>query len=158
MPKKTFKQKMINIGELRFNCAESTLIGVNDLYKLPGFGPSVLRIASNFGGGVAGFGNICGAISAGMMALALVYGTDGTEQKGEFDEKRKKLRSISQSLLSDFEQEFGSLNCTNLLGVDRRTEEGLKLYAEKKSRGEFLCDRYVDWTVSKVLDLLSGKS
>jgi len=149
---------MIVRGGLRFNCAESTLIGVDDKRRLPGFGPSVLRVASNFGGGVAGFGNVCGALSGAMMVLGLVYGTDGTEGVETFEEKRRRLRSISQRLLLEFEQEFGSLNCTALLGVDRRTEEGRRLYEEKSARGEFLCDRYVDWTVSRLLEMLDEEA
>ena len=145
---------MITRKELKFNCVESTLIRVDEEHPISGFGPPIMRIASNFGGGVAGLGNICGALSAGMMALGLIHGTNGNDSKEEFEEKRNKLRDISQGLLLDFEREFGSMNCVYLLGIDRRTEEGKKLYDEKKSRGELRCDEYVEWTASKVLNIL----
>ena len=81
-------------------------------------------MASGFGGGVSGRGSICGAISGAIMALNLKYGTDGTEDFEEFNEKRLVLRKITQRFMRDFENEFGTVQCSDLLGNDPWTEDG----------------------------------
>ena len=145
---------MITRGENRFNCCESVLIRVENGHPLPGFGPEAIRIASGFGGGVAGWGSVCGAASGAVMALALLHGTDGGEPPGVFQGKRDLLRRVSQEFLKSFEREFGSVNCVDLLGVDRRTEEGKRRYDELKAQGVFRCSEYVDWATDFVLKML----
>jgi C_GCAxxG_C_C family probable redox protein len=145
---------MIYRGGNKFNCCESVLIRVDDRHPLPGFGPEALKIASGFGGGVAGWGSVCGAASGGVMALALLNGTDGGESPEVFQERRDELRSVSQDFLKSFEREFGSMNCVDLLGVDRRTEEGKRRYDELKAQGVFRCSEYVDWAAERVLKML----
>jgi C_GCAxxG_C_C family probable redox protein len=146
---------MISKGELSFNCCESVLIRVDKPHPLPGFSRHVLRIASNFGGGVGGWGSICGAVSGANMALGLLYGTDGTESFDEFMEKRDKQKSLAKEFMRSFEDKFGSVNCLKLLGVDFRTEEGNKIYEEMKARGETHCGEYVEWAAKKTLDIIS---
>ena len=70
---------MISLDENRLNCCESTLVRVNDALTLPEFGKCVIRQASNFGGGVAGWGSACGAVTGAAMAIGLMLGTDGDE-------------------------------------------------------------------------------
>jgi C_GCAxxG_C_C family probable redox protein len=91
---------MISRGEVRFNCCESTLMRIDEAHRLPGFDVNVMRIASNFGGGVAGWGGVCGAVSGAAIALGLVYGTSGYEAEKEFSEKRRRMRALTQELMS----------------------------------------------------------
>ncbi len=60
-----------------FNCCESTLMIVNREHSLPGFDSNILKAASPMGGGVGCWGSVCGAATGIVMALGLVYGTDG---------------------------------------------------------------------------------
>jgi len=145
---------MISKDDLRFNCAESAIIRVNDGYPLPGFGPAVMRIASGFGGGVGGWGSVCGAVSGAIMVLCLINGTEGTETADDFKRKRDHQRELSQKFLAAFEEKFGTVNCMDLLGVDRRTEEGRIKYDEMKARGETHCGEYVEWASSYMLEIL----
>lgn len=145
---------MISKDDLRFNCAESIIIRVNEGRPLLGLGPAVMRIASGFGGGVGGWGSVCGAVSGAVMALGLIHGTEGTETVDEFSRKRDHQREMSQRFLAAFEEEFGTVNCMDLLGVDRRTEEGKIKYDEMKARGETHCGEYVEWASSQMLKIL----
>jgi len=138
----------------RFNCCESALILVDEGYPLPGFEASIMKAASSLGGGVGGWGSACGAATGAVIALSLVHGTDGEETIEEFQKRRGQLREISQVLLKEFEDAFGSLNCMDLLGVDRRTEEGKARYAELKAQGLVKCDDYVDWAAKRAIELL----
>lgn len=147
---------MISRGELRFNCCESVLMRIDRENPLPGFDIDFMRIASAFGGGVGGWGSVCGAVAGVAMAFGLIYGTEGNETYDVYQDKRKRLRDITQKFMPAFEREFGSVNCMDLLGVDRRTEEGRKRYDELKAQGVFRCEEYVEWSAEKALGLLSS--
>jgi len=147
---------MIGRNGKSFNCCESVLIMVDEEYPLKGFEPNIMKAASSFGGGVGGWGSACGAVTGAVIALALVHGTDGEETLEQFKDNRGRLREASQYFLKDFEDAFGSVNCVDLLGVDRRTEEGKARYAELKTQGLFKCDDYVDWAAKRGLETLGG--
>jgi C_GCAxxG_C_C family probable redox protein len=112
-----------------------------------------MRVASAYGGGVMGWGSVCGAAAGACMALGLIYGTTGDESPGEYQEKRALMREIGQKVLRSFEDEFGSVNCMDLLGVDRRTDEGKRRYEELKAEGVFRCGEYVEWSADKILEI-----
>jgi len=114
-----------------------------------------MRIASAFGGGVGGWGSVCGAVSGAVMALGLIHGTDGPETADDFKRKRDHQRELSQRFLASFEEKFGTVNCMDLLGVDRRTEEGKNKCDEMRARGETHCGEYVEWASSHMLKILN---
>jgi len=138
----------------RFNCCESVLIVVDDERPLPGFNHNIMKVASNFGGGVGGWGSVCGAAAGTAIAFGLIFGTSGEEPLEEYKERRAAMRGVTQEFMKAFEGEFGSVNCMDLLGIDRRTEEGKKKYDELKAQGVFRCDEYVDWAAEKTLEML----
>lgn len=138
----------------RFNCCESALMMIHEGHPLPGFESKIMKAASSLGGGVGGWGSACGAATGAVIALGLVYGTDGEEALNEFLDKRGHLREVSQVFLKEFEDAFGSVNCMDLLGVDRRTEEGKARYDEMKAKGLVMCDDYVDWAAKRGLKIL----
>jgi C_GCAxxG_C_C family probable redox protein len=146
---------MITRGDLKLNCAESTLLKVNEVFPLRGFDSDIMRVASAFGGGVGGWGSACGALSGAVMALGLVHGTEGSEETTSFKDMRDALRDMAQELLSSFEKEFGCVNCMDLLEIDRRTEEGKKLFDQLKEEGKLHCDEYVQWATDKTLKILT---
>ncbi len=61
--------------------------------------------------------------------------------------------------MKEFEEAFGSVNCNDLLGLDRRTEEFRTLYnevkkAQNRTSGWDRCDGYIDWAAKRVLETL----
>ena len=72
-------------------------MAVNDKHSLPGYSNATVRVASNLGGGVAGWGDICGAIIGGTMAIGLLIGTNGDEPIPKFDEMRLRERKIRRN-------------------------------------------------------------
>jgi C_GCAxxG_C_C family probable redox protein len=145
---------MIEKDGLRFNCCESVIIRINEKHPLPGFGSDVMRIASNFGGGVAGWGSACGAVTGAVMAFGLIMGTEGDENPDDFKVKRDRMRALTQVFMKAFEEKWGNVGCYGLLGVNTRTPEGKARYDEMKARGETHCDEYVKWAADKVLTIL----
>jgi len=147
---------MIYRGELRFNCCESTLIMINEKRLLPGFGKDVLRLASNFGGGVAGWGDMCGAAAGAAMAIGLIYGTEGTETLKVYDEMRAREKNVTVKFLQAFRGKWGYTSCRGLLGCEGCSpEERFKRYNELKDKGQTHCDEYVEWSEKKALEMIA---
>ena len=140
--------------EKHFSCCERVLMSTEEVLSLPEFQRCV-KMASGFGGGVSGRGSICGAVSGAVMALDLRYGTDGTEDYEEFNEKRLILRKIAQEFMRDFEKELGAVNCCDLLGNDPWTEDGKTRIQELRKAGKTHCTEYVDWASKRVCELLN---
>lgn len=145
---------MISQGENNFNCCESVLKRVDAEKPLPGFTPEVMRIASNFGGGVGGWGTVCGAVSGACMSLGLVYGTEGNEPATDYSNKREVQRDATRRFLKAFEEKWGHVNCFDLLGVDFNTPEGKIKYDALKDAGEIHCSEYVVWAAEKIIEML----
>ena len=138
-----------------FDCCESTLMIVNREHPLPGFESNIMKAASPFGGGVGRWGSACGAATGIVMALGLVYGTEGEESPEEFREKREHVNELSKSLMREFEEAFGSVNCSDLFfNLFPWTEDSEARYNEMKAKGLVKCDDYIDWAAKRVLETL----
>jgi C_GCAxxG_C_C family probable redox protein len=149
---------MIEKDGKRFNCCESVTIKVHEKHPLNGFGVGVMRAISNMGGGGAGWGSICGAVSGGVMAFGLAMGTEGNESPDEFTAIRDKMRTHTQEFLKAFEDKWGYINCFELLGADTRTLEGKAKHEANKAKGIYYCEDFVQWVADKVLEVFEEKS
>ena len=75
---------------------------------------TALKLASGFGGGMAGMRNVCGAVNGMFMAYGLLCGpADPTDRAA----KAKSYETLRQ-LAGEFEVRNGSLICRQLLGLD----------------------------------------
>ena len=130
------------------------MMRVNHVNSLPGFDDSCMRIASVFGGGIAGSGEICGAVSGGVMCLALLKGTNGDEAIGIFKKKRKEARSVISTFLDEFAADWGTVQCRFLLAMDKG---GIPPKGKlRKDPPRNLCAEYVDWVVDEILRIIHG--
>ncbi|MBN1683035.1 C_GCAxxG_C_C family protein [Candidatus Bathyarchaeota archaeon] len=150
---------MIYEGRLRRNCCESTLIKINYKHQLPGFNKDILKIASNFGGGIAGWGDMCGAASAAAMAIALIYGTDGSEPQQIYEDMRLKEKKLTQEFLLSFREHWGYITCRGLLSCEGCTpDERFKRFTELNEQGLTHCGDYVDWAVKKTIEIINNQN
>jgi len=138
-----------------FNCAESVMIRVNRESPLPGFNSSCMRITSVLGGGIAGYGEVCGAISGAVVSLGLMLGTNGDETVNDFKLKRTHARSVVKEFLQEFTECWGSVQCRHLIAMDegKRTQVGTLRPEGPPSN---LCDEYVDWSTNKMHEIGSS--
>ena len=75
---------------------------------------TALKIASGFGGGMAGMRDVCGAVSGMLMALGLKYGyADPKDRAG-----KTAQYELVRALADEFKKENGSIICRELLGLD----------------------------------------
>lgn len=109
-----------------YNCAQSILYA---------FGPSLgldaetaLKVATGLGGGVGGSGEVCGAVTGGVLALGLKYGRGGRDEKPVAQMAYQKTLELMRA----FEGVHGSCTCRTLLGgCDLMTAEGKKRFQEQ---------------------------
>ena len=109
-----------------YNCAQSILYA---------FGPDLgldaeraLKVATGLGGGLGGRGEVCGAVSGGILALGLRFGRGGQQEKAVAQRAYQK----TGELMAAFERVHGSCACRTLLGgCDLRTPEGMQRFREE---------------------------
>lgn len=77
-----------------------------------------LKISSAFGGGINGMGRTCGAVTGALMAMGL----EGGRTRADDHSTKDQLKIKADHLLEQFKQNFGSLNCHELL--DKARAEG----------------------------------
>ena len=106
-------------------------------------------IASGFCGGMSRTAGLCGALAGGIMALGVVFGRNSSE------DSPKKIYALTERLVRDFEKQFGSRNCSDLLGCDISTREGEAVF-EAKKLGKTRCLDFTVKTTELVMQVLEN--
>jgi C_GCAxxG_C_C family probable redox protein len=146
--------ELTDIAEARFrdgySCSQSVFSALAERW---GIGPEVsLRVAAGFGGGMARSAATCGCVTGAVMAIGLA-------QRGIAPEvnraEKEKTYEVCRRLMRAFEQRHGSVLCSELLGCNIGTPEGL---AKARQEGLFQsrCTKLVRDAVQMVQDTLSG--
>lgn len=81
----------------------------------------VTKIASSFGGGIAGRREMCGAVSGMLIAIGLA--------KGDYDKSSQEMKQAHYALcrkaMEKFEEKLGTLNCTVRLEMNKQGGSGV---------------------------------
>ncbi len=131
-----------------YSCSQAVLSARCGRYGLDQ--KSALTIAAGFGGGMGRTGGCCGAVTG---AIAIIGLHSGSEKPGDTAAKENTYR-IVREFIAAFEDEFGSVNCKELLGCDIGTTPG---YSKARKLGMFedVCPRFVDGAL-EILDRVMG--
>lgn len=97
-----------------FNCAEKILYGGNEAYKL-GLNNETLKMSAGFGGGM-GIGSVCGALSASIMILGILFVQNNAHES-------TRIKDLTKELLSKYEEAMGEIDCAPLVKAHRTKEE-----------------------------------
>jgi C_GCAxxG_C_C family probable redox protein len=103
------------------------------------------RVAAAFAGGM-GMGTECGAVTGALMVIGLKYG----KIEAEDSSADKKTFDKVAEFVKHFKAMHGHLGCSELLGVDMSTPQGIK---EASSKGLFTshCPKFV-YSAGLILD------
>ncbi|HQH40920.1 MAG TPA: C-GCAxxG-C-C family protein [Bacteroidales bacterium] len=134
-------RKALDLFRNKYNCAQSVLTAFSDTTGLPD--DVCLRLSCAFGSGMGRKQYTCGAVTGALMVLGLIYG------KGinEGEEKKKHTYQKARLFIEEFEREYGSVSCRNLLqGLDMSNPDDMN---KIKQLGLFekLCEQYVSTAV-----------
>jgi C_GCAxxG_C_C family probable redox protein len=96
--------------EQHFNCAQSIFA---PFAKRLGMDVDLaLKLATPFGGGMGHAGQVCGAVSGGLLALGLVKGISVYDK-----EKKDACYALAQAFQDHFIELHGDVTCPGLLGL-----------------------------------------
>lgn len=95
-----------------YNCAQAVFAAFADEMGMSA--SDALRMSSAFGGGMGRLREVCGAVSGMFMVLGVLYGYDDAKD----DAAKKELYARVQNLAKEFKDEYGTIICRELLGVD----------------------------------------
>jgi C_GCAxxG_C_C family probable redox protein len=105
------------------NCSQAMLSVYGKKFDLPE--QTAIKVASAFGAGMGGMGNVCGAVTGAFLVLGLTYEIGNPTA-------RQDIYHLVQEVARRFTARHGSISCNELLGFDISTAEGLKTIREKK--------------------------
>lgn len=129
-----------------YNCAQSVVFSFCDDLSLGREG--ALKLASGFGAGMARNGQVCGAVTGGIIVLGTKYG------RGEYDDKSATETTYLKvrALMDRFAARQGAVLCNALLhGCDLTTEEGQARFKEND-----LLNRTCKPCVQSAVEILEG--
>ena len=113
---------------------------------------TAMKVACGLGAGMGRSGNVCGAVTGGMLVLGLKYGMVDPELQ---EDKEKTYIQVLE-LLDRIKAIHGSTNCTDLMGVDIGTPEGQR-EAQDQDLSDKVCAKVVG-DVSRILEELLDSS
>lgn len=110
--------------------------------------PLLPRLASGFGGGIGRKGSLCGAFTGAIMAIGMKMGRVDPKDTDGISKLYEKCRQF----WSQFEKEFGSNICYNLIGVHLDHEEERQKWLA--SGGLERCNHIVEKTAQMLCELI----
>jgi C_GCAxxG_C_C family probable redox protein len=132
-------------GPGHINCAQAV---VGFALLLLEHEPNLVTVARYFGGGIAGMGEACGAITGAALSL----GMRDFHLAEEPADLGPRTRALLQELMRGFAVEFGASRCADLTGCDLSTPEGHAVFAASEARKR--CPEYVGWMCDRLAPLL----
>jgi C_GCAxxG_C_C family probable redox protein len=111
----------------------------------------ILCAATGFGAGAGRTGGTCGAVSGGVLAIGLLVGSTGADEK----EAKDLTYALTREFITRFVRKNGTVSCTGLLGCDISTDEGLAR-AREQNLTRTLCPRYVRDAVEILEEVLAS--
>ena len=147
LEKNEVTNKAESYAEKGFLCSESVLKALSETVDMES--ELIPRIATGFGAGIGRHGEICGALSGAIMGLSLKFGRNHPSETPEDTSPYE----FSQIMLNLFVTRFGQIRCSDLLGLDISSEEGLQAY-RKRSCWETKCRDFVREATGLAYDLL----
>jgi len=110
---------------------------------------TALKIATPFGGGMGHAGQVCGAVSGGLMAIGLAKGIASYDR-----DKKYACYDLAKGFQVRFRKLHGELTCPGLLGYDIGNPEELEK-VRRLNLFHDLCPRFIGEAVEIVDSLIS---
>ncbi len=141
-------EKAVSYFNEGYNCAQSVLLAMAEHWGCKS--ELVPKIATGFGGGIGRCGSVCGALTGGVMAIGIKYGTNEPST-----EKRLKSYKLAQTLYERFEERHASVLCRELIGYTLSNEAELE-EARREKVFEKKCSKLVGTVVEILLELIGS--
>ncbi len=129
-------EKAVALFRGGFNCSQSVFAVFCEKYGLAS--EQALKIACGFGGGMR-CGELCGAVTGGVMVIGLKHGQYIS------DDKEAKSRCYAETVrfTEKFRSENKSAVCRDILGCDISTKQGMERAISENLFGTICVDSVV---------------
>jgi len=138
-------QRSLDLFRSGFFCAESVLLAIAENQGIQS--DLIPKIATGFCSGISRTGSLCGAVSGAIMGINLVAGRSLPSESIE------SSYTLSQKLICNFEKQFGSVNCRQLIGCDLATESGQRTFLENHLMER--CYQYAEGATRMAISLIN---
>jgi C_GCAxxG_C_C family probable redox protein len=128
-----------------YNCAQSVMLAMQAFWGIER--PVEPKVAAAFGAGIGRRGSLCGALTGGVLAIGIRYGTNVPQSQ-----TREAAYTRAQEFYRRFQERCGSVFCRDLLGYDLTDPEGLNA-ARNADAFHTTCVRFVKTAVEVLADL-----
>lgn len=95
--------------------------------------PQVIKAMGAFGGGIAGSGNVCGVLLAGVAVVSNLYSRSSLDEK-----ENPRMWSLSHKYMAEFSklvEEHGGITCSQIARVNWQDRGQVKeFYTNSESR------------------------
>ena len=108
-------------AEEDFLCSEAVLMALSDCLGVSS--EIIPRIAT----GIGRKGEVCGALSGGVMGLGLRFGRSTAEE----EDGERRPYWFSTKFAARFREQLGHVRCEDLLGLDLSRVEDVQTYHER---------------------------
>jgi C_GCAxxG_C_C family probable redox protein len=143
----TNSEKAAAIYKEGFSCSMAVLGAYCEQFGLDKkFG---YKVSSGFGGGMH-CDQTCGTVTGAFMVIGLKYG----RTRADDIEAKMKVVQMTNEFAKKFKACHGSLDCTDLIGVNISTPAGFE-EAKKKDLFKQVCPKYVI-SAAEILDEILG--
>lgn len=123
---KKWDETINRAGELyggSFHCCEAITLAVSEHFGYKN--DLLLKITSPFGGGMTANGSACGSLIAAYLCMGIFKG------RSSADENRDAANGSADRIYKKFCEKYGSPDCRNIIGYDRKDPKAVELYAKK---------------------------
>ncbi|UCH70846.1 MAG: C_GCAxxG_C_C family protein [Candidatus Bathyarchaeota archaeon] len=142
--KSVYVEEAVSQFEGGYNCAQSVLLVMQKFWNVKNTVEP--RVASAFGGGIGRRGSLCGALTGGVIAIGVKYGTNKP-----ILEEREKAYSLALKFYNRFEKDCGGVLCRDLIGYDLTDPKDL----EKARNSNVFTEKCVHF-IEKAVEILIG--
>ncbi len=152
---RTGRNKALEYHDACHSCAQSAVMALQDALEMEN--DAVARASTAMTGGIAGQGDVCGALLGAVMIVSMVHGVDRQSLKNV--EKLVNTMVKTRELYDWFVQKYGTTNCKRMVtdfgnGVfyDMGTPEGWDKAVETGVLEQ--CARVIEATVAHVVETI----
>jgi C_GCAxxG_C_C family probable redox protein len=143
--KSVYVEKAVSHFKEGYNCAQSVLFTMQKFWNVEN--PLDPKVASAFGGGIGRRGSLYGALTGGVIAIGLKYGTNKP-----IVEEREKAYSLALEFYNRFKKDCGGVLCRDLIGHDLTNPKELE---KARNLNVFMdkCVHFIEKAVEILIDL-----
>jgi C_GCAxxG_C_C family probable redox protein len=145
--KEDIVEEALSNMSLGYTCSESIVLAMSKHLKIK---INVIpKIATGFSAGIGRMGDVCGAISGGVMIIGLIYGRLNPNDT----ERYEKCIGKVQKLIMEFKNRNGEIDCEKLIGLKLSRAEDREKFRVEKVKERF-CMKFVKDVINILMGML----